>query len=243
MTPLSVPLDKNKLFPNELTSGDNGECVGFTIADIIGNTIGSPCDVAFSYAAGLQVSGETPTTNGEDPAAAVAAAVVFGALPVLQEGTTPEPQLYEANFANYSPSQKAFAQKYAQNGSMSLANYTAIANYVLQYQQGAIIAVRWYQSFNDNVQNGVLPLPQAGEQPVSNHCIACYGSTPQGLIIKSWQGNVGLGGYLIMPLSVFNACFVEAYGFVPSAWKWLSLVKIALQYTNMITTILPLLNS
>ena len=234
---IDVPIDVLKQFPVETTSGDNGECVGFSVGNVIGNISGHPMDIEFSYAAGLYMSSTVPETNGEDPEAAMAAAVVFGALPLLDEGQ-PEPQLYAANFANYTPAQKSIASQYAQNGILQLTSYTAIANYILQYQKGAIMAVSWYDSFNTRVVNGVLPMPLPGEQPISSHCVAAYDSNAQGLIINAWTGQ-----YLIMPLSVFNVCFVEAFGFLSTSWRWLSLVKIALKYPRMIPTILPLLST
>ena len=237
MTPL-CPLDKLQWMPDELTDGCNGECVGFAFSDIQGNVIGQQCDLSFTYAAGLAIGGLTPTTGGEDPYAGAASGVIFGALPTPQaQVNLSEPQLEQVNFANYTPAQKMLAATFAQNGIISLTSYAAIANYIQQYQRGVAIGVNWYASWNDpkvNVPNGILPMPEPGEEPISKHEIACYlGTDPRGLAIKAWTG---IEGYLFMPQPVFNVCFIEAQGYNPAAWRWWSLVQLALKYPSWATS-------
>ena len=241
MTPLSVPLDTLKQFPDELTSGCNGMCVGFTWSNVLGNIYGHPMTLQFAYAGGLYISGQPPTTAGEDPYAGAATGVLFGSLPVVDN--TPMPALEAANFANYTPDQLLQARPFVQNGITTLTSYQAIANYLLANKQGVGIAVNWYESFNTNAVNGILPLPQPGEQPISKHMVACYDAGTLGLVINAWVGQTPLGGYLIMPETVFNVCFQAAYGYNDSAWRWASLVQLALRYLSMIPTILPLLSS
>lgn len=231
---IEVPLDVLKQFPIESIGQDNGECVGYSVSSAIGNYIGVPCDLEFNYAAGLWITNTTPETYGEGLYQAMMAAIVYGALPVLNEGPIPMPQLEAANFANYTPTQKQIAQQYAQRGLITLSSYTGIANYILQYKMAVPLAVSWYESFNTSVVNGVLPMPQPGEQPISGHCVAVFDSNVSGLVINAWTG-----GYLIMPPAVFNACYAAAFGFNPNASRWLSLAYAALQYPRRIPDILP----
>ena len=235
-------VDYNHLFPDELTDGLNNECVGFTVSDTIGNIVKQPCDIEFSYAAGLYLSGLQPNTLGEDPYAGVAAGVVFGALSVSLEtfNATDTSQLYAANFLNYTSAQRAAAKQNAQNGIKQLYTYSDYTSYLAQFQLPPMIAMNWYASFDSALQNGVMPMPQPNEQPVSKHMVEVVDNSPLGLSIKSWQGqNIGMNGLLIMNQGVFNQSFVKGYGYDPTAWRWLSLVKICLQYPHLMAYYSP----
>lgn len=242
-------LDKLKYFPDELTSGCNGECVGFTTSDIIGNRMGYQCDVSFSYALGLWMPNATPTTIGEDPYAAMAAAVVFGALPVtdLSSQELTMSQLEKVNIANYSPAQLQQAALAIQNGVITFNSYAEIEAYLAQNIGGVSLAMKFYQSFLLPNQDGSLSTPSGG---YSEHNVGVWASTTQGLLIKPYINpshssipTWGVNGYCYLTEANFNFVAQGAYAFTPDAWRWLSLVRIALQYPARITQILPKLSS
>lgn len=235
--------DKLGLFPNEPTSGDANECVGFTVADILGNIIGQPCDVEFSYAAGLHVAGGVPSTLGEDPRCGMLGGAIFGGLPVSLETFTSlnTSQLYAANFNNYTVFQKVNALKNAQNGLLELRNYQGIANYLHTHKQGVSLAIRWFESFLTPNSDGTLPVP-SGES--TNHNVGVWWEDEKGLLIKPYLGNnYGIGGYVILPEVMLPQVFYWAGGFNPNAWRWLTLATNALQHPNLIYEILPQLQS
>lgn len=236
-------IDKLKWLPNEPVSGDNNFCVGFTVADIVGNIIGQPCDLEFSYAAGLHVADSTPTTLGEDPNCGMLGAAIFGALPVSQEtfNTQTTSQLYTANFANYTPFEKINALKNAQNGLLPLNSYQDITNYLTTYKQGVSLAIRWFESFDIPNADGTLPVPSGA---YTNHNVGVWDFGDLGLLIKPYLGsNWGLGGYCYLPQVMFNQIFFYAAGFNPNAYRWLTLATNALSHPNLIPEILPMLKS
>jgi hypothetical protein len=236
---MGLEIDKLKWFPNEPVSGDNNFCVGFTVSDVVGNIIGQPCDLEFSYAAGLHVAGSTPTTLGEDPTCGMLGAAIFGALPVSLETFTSQTtsQLYTANFANYTPFQRSAALKNAQNGLLALRTYQDITNYLNTYKQGVSLAMRWYESFNVPNSEGTLPVPSGNS---TNHNVGVWGGDEKGLLIKPYLGaSWGLGGYCYLPEILLPQIFYAASGFDPNAWRWLTLATNALQHQNLIYEILP----
>jgi hypothetical protein len=236
-----APLDKIKYMPDELTSGCNGQCVGFTVSDIVGNIIGQQCDLSFSYALGLWMGDLLPTTIGEDPYAAMAAAVAFGALPLIDD--TPQQltmsQLERVNIANYTPQQFQQAKIGTQNGIMYLGSYQEIVDYVRTYKQGVSLAMKFYRSFLIPNQDGTLP---AISGDFSYHNVGVW-NDGIGLLIKPYCGaTYGLGGYAYLTEANYDLTEIGAWGFTPG-WRWFNLVKIALQYPKRIPQILPLLST
>lgn len=232
--------DKLQLFPNQDADHRPDECVAYTVVDLVGNLIGIPCDPGFTLGGTFRLENIIPNSGGTDPFTGMQTAIVYGVLPTTAEDfnaiTTSE--LYEANFNNYSATDKQLARTYSMNGVKTLEYYSDIDYHLSLNMGGAAIGMRWYESFNNPNSDGTLP---ASAGAYSNHCVAAYESTPKGLRIKSWQGIVGDGGYLYLNEAQFNACFYASYAFNPYAWRWLSLATIAAQHPSAIPEILPML--
>lgn len=236
-------LDRLQRFPNQIIEQRREECVGETIADLVGNIADQPMDPGFSYAAALKVANTLPTTAGSDPYSGMLSAVVYGALPTSKEAfdaaTTSE--LYEANFANYVSALRTFASQFVQNGTVQLRSYKDIQNYLLTYKQGCQLGMRWYSSFNTPLPDGSLPPPSG---PYSEHCVAVYEDTDKGLRIKPWLGaDFGDHGYVYLPEALFTTIFGNAAGFDPNASRWWSLAFIGLTHWNLAADILPMLKT
>lgn len=226
----TLNVDFNKLFPNQNLEHRETACVGETVADIVGNIIRTQCDAGFSYAAALRLIGSIPTTNGTDPLWGMRAAVAYGVLPVAEQDfdAVSTSELYEANFDNYAPEDRAHALTFAQRGVQTLgADFILVAGYIARYQSGVSLATHWYDSFEQPLPGGKLPLPQGN---FTNHNVAVYGLVDGCLIIKSWQGSTyGDGGYVYMSPEVFKGCVQGAWGFDPDAIRWISLVGYLIQ--------------
>lgn len=224
-------LDRNKLFPNQLKDSDSTECCGISVADVVGNLIGIPADPDFSYAAGFNVAGTTPTLAGEDPAAAVDGAIAFGVLPASDETFTSlsKGEAFTMQFNNYPANQLQAAAKYAQNGVLSLYSFDDVWNYLQTKKGGVVLPIKFYATFMNPV-GGMLP--NIGGT-TSNHCTAAYDcfttGTTRYLSIKMWLGlQYGNGGYVYMSEDIFNQCFAgKAYAFNPAGNRWISLLVIA----------------
>lgn len=237
-----APLDKLNWLPDELTSGCNGQCVGFTVSDIVGNLIGKQCDLSFSYALGLYMGNLTPTTGGEDPYAGMCGAVVFGALLAsLAQEQLSETAIEQVNINNYSLAEIVAATKNVQNGIVPLNSFTAIQNYLAQNIGGVSFAMQFYQSFLTPNPDSTFPVPSGD---YSNHNAGIWANSNGDLVLKPYCGaEWGVGGYCFLTENTYNQCSVGAWGFSPTAWRWLQLVKIALQYPSRIPQILPLLST
>ena len=231
--------DYLKRFPSQLIEQRPTECVGETVADIIGNIERIPCDAGFSYAAALRIAGQIPTTAGSDPYSGMLSSVVYGALPTENEpfdaATTSE--LYEANIANYGASGLLLAKNFTQPGVLQFYSYSGISNYLSTYNMGVQLGLRWYESFNTPNQDGTLP-PPSGQ--FTEHCVAVYEDTDKGLRIKPWLGpSYGDGGYAYLSEASFNLVFQDASGFDQNAYRWTSLVKILLPRWYLFSDVWP----
>src|SRR6185312_13229432 len=113
-------LDKLRLFPDQRDPAEHDpfECVGLTMADVLGNVIGQPCDPDFPYSLGFYITGTQPADPGVDIYPTMLATMAFAILPVSLETWTAKTtsELYAANFLNFTKDQVQAAQKYAQNG-------------------------------------------------------------------------------------------------------------------------------
>lgn len=229
-----------QLFPNQNTDARAEECVAYTVTDLVGNTFNIPCDPGFTYGATEHLENIVPNDGGTDPLTGMQTALIYGVLPTTKEDFTAltTSELYEANFLNYSPSDKTLAKSYSMNGVKNLYFYDDIVNHLALSVGGAAIAMRWYESFNSPNSDGTLPDPSG---IYSNHCVAAYESTSKGLRIKSWQGMIGDGGYLYLTEAQFNVCTYSSYAFDPSSWRWFSLASIAVSHPAAIYEILPML--
>ena len=218
-------------------------CVGETIADIVGNIKRTPMDPGFSYAAALKVMGVTPSTAGSDPYSGALAAIVYGALPTTAEPTNIETnsELFQANFANY-PAFLPSVLPNAQNGLTALRSYQDIVNSLAQGTGGVVLPITFFSSFLGVSETGVLPMPTGA---ISEHCTAVYEATDAGLRTKMWLGpNYGDGGYVYIPEPLFSTIFSgTAWGFNPSANRWLNLVSILLTNWSLFSDIYPQLSS
>ena len=228
-------------FPNQDIENRPTECVGETIADIIGNLVGAPCDAGYSYAATLRVMNVAPTTAGSDPYSGVLGGVVYGGLATQKEpfDATTTSELYEANLANYPTPDEQAAQQYAQNGITLLTSYESIVDFLSIGAGGVTLPITWYSSFMAPQPNGTLPPPLG---TTTSHCVAVYEATPLGLRVKPWIGpGYGAGGYCFLPEALFTSIFIEgqAWGFNKGASRWFSLATTALQAS--FTGNLPLL--
>lgn len=235
-------LDRLQRFPNQNVDKRPDECVGETVADLIGNIIGQPCDAGFSYAAALKVSNMAPTTAGSVPYSGMLGGLVYGALATNKEpfDATTTSELYEANFGNYQ-SVQSLALTNVQKGVLQLDSYQEIANYLVTYKQGVHLLVRWYTSFQSPNPDGTLPYPSG---PFTNHCVAVYEDTPLGLRVKPWEGpDFGDHGYVYLPKSVLDQVFLSAAGFDPNGWRWWNLAYTGATRPWLINDILPQLHS
>jgi hypothetical protein len=227
-------------FPNQNIELRSTECVGETVADIVGNIVGVPCDAGYSFAATLRVMGVTPTTAGSDPYSGALSGIVYGALPTVKEpfDATTMGELYEANLDNYPVPDKQAAEQYAQNGIVLLESYTDIVNFLSLNKGGVILPMRWYQSFMTPNPDGTLPMPSGG---ITDHCVAVYEATTLGLRVKPWLGaNYGTGGYCYMPEALFPTLFFgEAWGFDKSRSRWFSLASASVMRPWIIKDTLP----
>ncbi len=239
-------LDKNQLFPNQFTDSDPTECVGISVSDVVGNIFGIPMSPDFSYAAGFNVAGQTPSTAGEDPAWGIDGAIAFGCLPASDEEFTAlsQGEQFVMNFQNYSLMNKQVALRYAQNGAVKLKSFDEIWNWLQKGQSGVVLPLQWYQSFNAPDSQGFLPQP--GGQ-MTEHCTATYDTgTLNGkryLVIKPWEGKqYGENGYCKITQDIFNKVFfssVPAYGFDPTAIRWISLLWIAAKRFPFFLSFIP----
>jgi len=243
-------LDKLQLFPDEATSGCNGECVGFTRSDIVGNIIGQPCDLEYAYASGLWMSGSEPTTAGEDFYAGMAANLVVGDLLVSEEtfNAQSKGQLYDANFSNYPADQVTEAQKNSMGGVSYLNSYAAIDSYLAKKIAGVPMVMQWYESFMVPNSDGTLPAPSG---TFTEHCVGIWQSDSKGLLLKPYvnPGNIkvptwGINGYCYLTEANYNLVNPSALGFNTQAsalLQWISLVQLWLAYPAARSTIWPLL--
>lgn len=223
-------LDKNKLFPNQLTDFDGSECVALTATDIAGNLLGTPFNSDFTYAATLYLQNVAPNTNGSDPRAGMYSAVAYGLLPQTDTTFTSRTvgELYAANFANYTPTEKAQAQKYFMNAAKPVAlDWQSIVT-KLQLGIPVSLPMRWYWGSNPAT---VLTQPLTG-QPFTNHNVAIYDyADPRGLTIKMWLGpNAGENGYCFLPRPVFEASAFASYCFDQNASRLLQLISLSIVY-------------
>lgn len=233
--------DKNKVFWNQLTEHDEQECVGITVADIVGNILGIVCDPDYSYATSFMVSGDTAGVDGTDPLAGFQAAVCYGVLPASNETFTAATmgEAYVAQFNNYPPNQVADARQYAQNGILPLGSFDDYIKYLSTYQQGAGLSMKWYPTFMGTSADGLLP--EVGGA-YFEHEVAVYDYDPQGdwLVIKPWLGQgFGAGGYAYMSRQRFAQVFQGGHGFNPFALRWLSLLGIASRRYPVLLSFLP----
>lgn len=236
-------LDKNRFFANQVIDNDPTECVALTVADIAGNITGQLYDPDMVYANALKIMNETPNVLGLDPKAGMQSAVVYGLLPVTEEtfNAKTTSQLYIANWQNYPPAQRASAQQHVMRGVVPLYTYQDICSYLNRCKAGVSLTVKWHENFNTPNGDGTLPDP---EGPFTYHCIAVYDNPLKGLMFKPHLGPLyGDSGYGYMSQTVFNEVFAETYGFDLNAWRWLSLVQIALSHPWIIPDVLPLLNA
>lgn len=239
-------LDKNQFFPNQWNSIENNknECVGLTIADVLGNAIGQLMDPDFPYSLGFYINGQSPDDGGIDPYSALQATVAYGILPVSMETwsakTTSE--LYAANFQNFTPDQVKEALPFAQNGIKKLVTYKDVQNYLSTYKQGVVLAMDWYKSFNIPNTDGTLPAPVGLN---SKHAVAVYEDIDgKGLRVKPWVGQqYGDNGYCYMSEATFNLVSQGAWGFTPDVWRWPNLAWIAATHPRIISDVLPQLKT
>lgn len=238
-------LDKNQLFPNQLTDGDFTECVGITVADVVGNMVGVPMDPDFSYAAGFNVANKEPSTAGEDPDWGTDGAIAFGCLPASLETFTAlsAGEQFVMNFQNYSDEQKQKALQYAQNGKQNLYSFDDIWNWIQKGKSGVVLTIDWYQSFNIPNLQGFLPEPSGQHEP---HCVGAYDTgedVERWLLIKPWEGkDYGIGGYAKITEDIFNKVLfptTSAYGFDSDATRWVSLLYIAVKRFPWFLSYLP----
>lgn len=235
-------LDVLKRFPNQNSEKRAEECVGETVADIIGNISEQPCDAGFSYAAALRVNNSVPTTAGSNPYAGMLGGLIYGALPTekVPFDVSVMNELYEANWNNYTPESKMLANTYTQNGVTILKSYQDVVNCV-NSGMPVCLALRWYKSFFASNSDGVLPWP---EGQMFNHCVGIFEATEKGLRTKAWLGpDFADGGYAYLPQDVFNQVFYSAYAFNPRGWRWLNLASTAVIRPWLISDILPQLKS
>lgn len=235
-------LDFNKVFPNQQNPAERNpfECVGLSIADIVGNTTKSFFDPDFNYSLGFYLPNKIPADAGIIPYDAVLGAIAYGLLPVSAETFNAQTmgELFVANFNNYISDQKKLALQFAQNGVRFLNYFEDYPAYLQKYQQGALLTLQWYPSFS-NPFNGILTEP-ASDEVSSSHCVAVYDVLPEGLLIKPWLGpSYGRGGYAILPKSVFEVVFEQGFGFDPKGWRWIWLVRTCLKYPQRIGELLP----
>ena len=227
-------LDVLGRMPNQNMEGRSTECVGETVADIVGNIKNQAMDAGFSYAAALKVMNQTPTTAGSDPYSGMLGAVVYGCLPTEKEAfdATTTGELYESNLANYQ--NRSLALLNAQNGVMVLRSYQEIVNYLMAYKKPVNLAVDWYSTFETPNQDKTLPAPLG---TITEHDVEVCEDTLLGLRVKSWQGPEY--GYVFLSETTFNLIFRGAWGFDPKASRWMSLVKILLSHWNLYADIYP----
>ena len=227
-------------FPNQNIEERPTECVGETIADIVGNIVGVPCDAGYSYAATLKVMGVTPNTSGSDPYSGALSAIVYGGLATQKEpfDATTNGELYESNLANYPKPDQEAAEQYAQNGITLLEDYGSIVDFLGTNQGGVILPLTWYESFLSPNPDGTLPAPSGA---TTEHCTAVYEATSLGLRQKSWIGpTYGSGGYDFLPENVFERVFYgEAWGFPKNANRWFSLATTSVSRPWLIKDTLP----
>lgn len=231
-------LDTLKRFPNQNLENRPTECVGETVADIIGNLSLQEMDAGFSYAAALRVNNSPPTTAGSNPYAGMLGAIIYGTLPTdkVPFDVNLMDELYEANWYNYTGTSKQTAELYAQNGILILKNYQDVVN-CLKVGLPVSLSVRWHKSLFSPYPNGVLPAPSG---QIFNHNVAVYEETSLGLRIKAWLGpEYGQGGYAFMPESVFNEVYFAAYAFNPKSWRWMSLASTGCFRPWLLPDILP----
>ncbi len=235
-------VDKLKLFPDQNADHRYTECVGVARADVIGNLFQIPMDPDFSYASDLYLQRATPTNAGEEVYPGLAADFIYGALPDSSDTSDPlqTSELVEANFSNYTHEQKQLAAHFKMTGGIKeLHSFEEIKDFIDRYQRGVLITFTWASSFETLNADATMPMP-SGASTV--HETVSYGYDNRGLLLKSWQGpNRGEGGYEFCSKQVLQASALSAYAYDPTAWTWLSLVKIALQFNRAIPDILPIL--
>lgn len=227
--------DTLALFPDQNVDKRGTECTAETVADIVANIVGYPMDPGFTYAATLRLMGIEPTTAGADPRAGMLSAVAFGTLPYTAQTFDAEEkgELYEANFNNYTPEQKALALATVQKGILNLgADFYAIKTYLAAQKWGVSLTMKWYQNFNLTPGSGIVPSPGV-PSTYTVHDVAVYGTTIIGnveyLICKPWKGkNFGDHGYCYLRREIVNSVAFSAYGFDPNGIRWASIVGILL---------------
>lgn len=234
-------IDRLQRFPNQTTEKRYNECVGETVADIVGNIFNQPMDAGFSKACALKVANEPPTSGGTDSYSGMVGATIYGCMPTddVPFDVNVYDELYESNINNYSP--RTLAVRFHTNTVKSFYSYNDISQYLSQNKMGVQLTVKWYESFNTPNQDGTLPAPTGS---FSYHCVAVYEDTLLGLRVKPWLGSeFGYGGYCYMSRITFGLSFISSSGFDPNANRWMWLARTAVTHLNLLPDILPLLKS
>jgi hypothetical protein len=220
--------DAGRRFPNQNIERRFTECVGETIADIIGNIEAQLFDPDFNYAAAFAAEGLTPTDAGEDVYAGMFGQVAYGSLPESNDYSDPiqTSELIEANFANYTTEQKQTARLFRQNAIKVLTSWGDIVEHLSLNQGGVAMGMKWYDMFNS--ASGILQAPPLGS-PFTYHCVAVYEMKDNMLRVKPWLGpHFADKGYCWLPFNIFAFTFQEAFAFDPNGSRWWTLVRAAL---------------
>lgn len=238
-------LDKLQLFPNQLVDHDETECVGLTVADIIGNLTNTPCDPDFNYAVTFALMGQLPSDGGTDPIAGMQGGVCFGALPATLETFSSQKngELYAANYNNYTSGNYQAAKLKAQNGVLICDTFDDVVAHMANHQTGVSLPMSWYQNFTSVGADGILP-PGAGL--TSDHNVAVYEHMPNDTLrIKPWLGsNYGDHGYAYLTRQNFALCQRNlTRGFNPQGNRFWFVLSVVLQRfphsINYLSKILP----
>lgn len=233
--------DTCELFPDQNSDRRFNECVGESVADIIGNITGIPMHPGFSYAAALYVQGKTPVDTGVDLLAGMDGAVAYGTLPLSEANfdALSTSSLFEANYLNYSPEDRQSARLNAQKAVQWLYSFDEVVAHIRKTNSGVLLGVKWYQSFNVPPADGEL-LTASGNQ--SLHAVAAYGLSEDGsmLRIKPWLGpKFGHFGYVYLTREMYQKCVNQAFGFDPTGIRMMYLLGIALRRYPFLLQYLP----
>lgn len=245
-------MDKNKIFPSQLSDFDLYECTALAVCDLAGNILGKQFSNDFTYAATLQLEGVAPDVDpdGADPWTALQSAVAYGLLPLENATFTSKTkgELYSANWLNYTAEERSLALQHQMIAPINLGvNYDGMVTWMRMHQQGVMISLTWFSSFGTSGyaqtnQQGIMPTPSGS---ISNHCVAAYLDTDNTtVLIKPWLGTTwGRGGYGILTKELYDTIAKDTFSFDVSGNHWLAILAIICTKFPYLYDKLPVLTS
>lgn len=219
-------MDRLKLFPQQLGNFDNDECCALTVCDLLGNILNTPFYHGFTYAATQFLEGVTPNTGGTDPWTALQSAIAYGCLPtsMASDVASVASELYEANWANWSPAEKKAALGFQGIAPKDVGvDYDGMITWMQKTGEGVMVPLSFFSSFL-NAPGGVLPPPSGTTSP---HCVAVYLVNGEPVMKPLLGPDWGNGGYGNFTRELFDTIVKNVFAIDPYGSHLIAILTIA----------------